>query len=159
MKVIASYQQTFGTSFNVTSQNFKFQRVYKSNPDYKIRITVGSTSLFQRASGSSVINAEPRVLLLSGIPEINGKCNYQTVGDDNSVTNTNEYVLGIFAEVQTASFSSAKASTHTPISTSFVLNDLPLGDFTIRYEDIQGPSALLPPALFAVTFLIDVVEM
>lgn len=151
MKVIASYQQTFGTSTAVKSQSFKFQRVYKSNPDYKIMISVEKVTCF----GLTGTNNEPKLLLLNGIPEISGKCNFQVKGND--VVNANDYVLGLFSDLNATD--GIKSSTHVPQSAKFILNDLPLGEFNIRYEDIRLGAETFTEGLFIVSFLIDIVDM
>jgi len=151
MKVISSYQQTFGTSTPVKSQSFTFQRVYKSNPDYKIMLSVEKVTCF----GLSGTNNEPKFLLLNGIPEVTGKCNFQVKGSD--VVNSNDYVLGLFSDLNVAD--GIKSSTHVPQSAKFILNDLPLGQFTIRYQDIRLGAETFTEGLFVVSFLIDVVEM
>ena len=150
-KILDTYQQTFICSGASTSQKFNFTRVYKKDPSNKIKLTVNQISFFTAENSNDL---EPHAIFLSGIPELTGKCNVLDVSG-NSIVRNNRCLLGVLGgDVTTTSNKGSSHITHQP---QFIMNELPLSDFTIHLEHLVQET-FTEASLFLVSFQIDVCE-
>ena len=146
MKIIATYQQTFTNTSAGASATFNFTRVYKSDPKYKVKITVSSLSY--EVLGDTT-EYTPACFFLSGVGELTGRCMNQR---QNGLV-TNDWTLGVCGENSSSGSKSASLVSESP---SLIVDELPLYPFTIYLEEFDGTSY---SSSFRVVFNIEVVEL
>lgn len=147
MKVITTYQQGFVNHTASPDAVFRFQRVYKTSPTHKLRITVSSLSFETLNNGSDFT---PLYFYLSGIAEFSGKC----INLSESGTMNNNWGLGQCGENSTENNKSGTVVASPP---SLIVDDIPLTPFRISLEDLSGQVST--DCKFRVTFNIDVIDV
>ena len=132
-KVVQTYQQTFkNNDVAAKEQTFRFQRVYKTNSSQKFRI---KCTYFTTLTNTNRMGE----IFIKGLPELNGRCNYLSVGGADANVENNGFFLGTFNDT------SAEYSM-----TEMMLNEIPFSPFQIYTTGTAG--------LFLVSFVIEVLE-
>lgn len=132
-RVVAIYQQTFkNNDAAAAQQTFKFQRIYKTKPNQSFRMKM---VYFTTLTNTTRLGE----IFLRGIPEINGKCNYLSVGGAGLEVENNGWHLGNFNDT------SAEYST-----IEVMLDEIPFTPFQIYTTGTAG--------VFVISFQIEVLE-
>lgn len=150
MTTVATYQQTFISGNDATKKDkFRFERVYKPDPSYRIRITC--ESLVYMGAQTTAMN--PQLYFLEGLPAITGKTNIL-----RDATTTQQQSQGWFLGSNSAYMTTTKQTSATVYKAPYLLlDDLPLNEFTIGSQFMVGGDTS-QATKFAVTFLIEVLE-
>lgn len=154
VKVLDTYQQTFICSALKTSQKFRFSRVFKKDPSNHIKLSVSQASYYTNVNTK---NIEPHLLFLTGLPELTGKCNvldiYQNV--TNEIT-SNKMLLAVLGDNVEKTTGGQKTANFVSQPVSFIMNELPLGEFEISLTHLSR--TITDACEFLVSFQIDVCE-
>jgi hypothetical protein len=147
MCIVETYKQTFHNQSPSSEASFSFTRIYKSNPEQTLRLTVESIG-WQTTMDTDLFS--PPIFYLEGCNAlVSGKC--LTQNGTNEITNNGWYLGGnSYNDV-----GNKKSHMEFTQPNSMSIYDLPLSTFKIVMRHLDGSTH---PSTFAVSFSIDVIE-
>ena len=150
MKVIKYYQQTFTGATSGTPKEivFKFDKIYKTNPLNKIRVSVVNLAMWQ-----AVTTYKPHSLWAKGLSW--GGSVSSGVYSNNAVTSyKNDFCLGV---LMGSSASSSSGGSNT-LPTYLVIDDLTTQPFSV-YVSETDLSVSTDASELVITFQIEEVSL